>query len=72
VGGVGLMTGTLLTAVGCRDEGRGNTGQCVGGIITLPVAATMVAVSVVWMATAESFAEVQPGRIPSLEHKIAR
>ena len=71
VGGVGLMTGTLLTAVGCREE-RGNTGQCVGGIITLPVAATMVAVSVVWMATAESFAEVQPGRIPSLDSKIAR
>ncbi len=72
VGGVGLMTGTLLTAVGCRGEGDGNTGQCVAGIITLPVAATLIAVGVVWMATAESFAEVQPGRIQSLDAKISR
>jgi hypothetical protein len=26
----------------------------------------------VWMVTAESFAEVQPGRIQSLDQKIAR
>ena len=71
VGGAGLMTGMLLTTLGCRDE-RGSTAACVSGIITLPVAATMVAVSVVWMVTAESFAEVQPGRIQSLDEKIAR
>jgi transposase len=71
VGGAGLMTGMLLTTLGCRDE-RGSTAACVSGIVTLPVAATLVAVSVVWMVTAESFAEVQPGRIQSLDSKISR
>jgi transposase len=74
VGGVGLMTGTVLTALGCREriDEPPNTGQCVAGIITLPVSATLIGVGVVWMVTAENVAEVQPGRIQALDHKIAR
>lgn len=44
--GLAVITGTVLTAVGCRDGG--SKGACVGGLITLPIGLAGLAPSI-WM-----------------------
>jgi hypothetical protein len=44
--GIAVITGTVLTAVGCRESGA--KGVCVGGLITLPIGLAGLAPSI-WM-----------------------
>jgi len=44
--GIAVLTGTALTAVGCRDAG--SRGTCTAGLITLPIGLAGLAPSI-WM-----------------------
>lgn len=69
VAGLGILTGTVLTATGCGGQ---SSGRCTAGVVTLPVAATGLVFGIVWIVSARSTIEVAPLPNPASFEPAAR